>query len=216
MSIPINAAEISDRDLDRLVRSIHRDPENEDACWTWAPWGKVYRGRPATMINGRRIGVCRVLYALEYGVDPGDLDVEHLCARGHLGCVSPKHLALLTKAENSLAPTSRSIAAVNARKTHCSRGHLLAGYNVVPVKSKNGRIGRKCRTCQLMAQRASYRGEHLKRMPYVPSIEIQREDLCLRGHDMAEGSPNVRIRSTGQRVCRACENLRKAQARAAR
>ncbi len=35
----------------------------------------------------------------------------------------------------------------NAAKTHCLRGHELAGENLVMVKGKGGRLYRRCRTC---------------------------------------------------------------------
>jgi len=34
---------------------------------------------------------------------------------------------------------------------------------------------------------------------------------CRKGHSMAEGNPNVRVRGDGQRVCRVCESDRRRQ-----
>lgn len=61
----------------------------------------------------------RVAYYMHVGDVPKGMVVDHAC--GVRNCVQPSHLRLLTPKENSL--DSRSPAAINARKTHCSMGH---------------------------------------------------------------------------------------------
>lgn len=63
---------------------------------------------------------------------PG-LVIDHLCRNKK--CVNPKHLEAITSGENVLRGVGPT--AMNARKTHCMRGHKLLG-----------KVGsRSCQTC---------------------------------------------------------------------
>lgn len=62
----------------------------------------------------------RVAYFFEFGDIPKDMVIDHICGNRH--CVEPSHLRAVTKRENALH-NSRSIAAINAQKTHCVNGH---------------------------------------------------------------------------------------------
>lgn len=80
------------------------------------------------------------------GPVPEGKQIDHLCR--NRACINPEHLEAVTSRENTLrgfGPT-----AVNARKTHCPRGHPLSDGNVLVDK----RGHRCCRTCQLAHEKA--------------------------------------------------------------
>jgi len=45
-----------------------------------------------------------------------------------------------------------------------------------------------------------------------PQNPLKRRAVCRAGHSLLPGDPNVRVRQDGQRVCRACESSRRAEA----
>lgn len=83
----------------------------------------------------------RFLYQLAFGKLPKGTHVDHLCR--NRSCINLSHLEPVTIRENILRGVG--VAAVNARKTKCKRGHPLSGYNLIP----NG-CGRGCRECKLI------------------------------------------------------------------
>lgn len=81
---------------------------------------------------------------------PDGLQIDHFCARRR--CVNTAHMRVVTCRENTLAEHSDSPAGVNARRTHCIRGHLLEGANL--IRKKDGH--RECRECRRAYDRAAY------------------------------------------------------------
>ncbi len=73
------------------------------------------------------------------GPIPDGLYVDHLCRTP--ACINPAHMELVTNGENVLRGVCP--AALNARKTHCKRGHPLDGANLRILVSG----GRNCREC---------------------------------------------------------------------
>ncbi len=73
-------------------------------------------------------------------------------------CINPEHLEAVTQKENIL----RGIGApaVNARKTHCPRGHPFDGDNLY-VKPNGDRQCRICRSVQSKRNNRRFR-ERLK------------------------------------------------------
>lgn len=70
-----------------------------DECLIW-PFGKL-QSRPTTNIRGHATSVCRIICERIYGPAPTDThEAAHSCGKGHLGCVSPKHLRWANPAEN--------------------------------------------------------------------------------------------------------------------
>ncbi len=119
----------------------------DDGCWEWtgARWGgygSIWTGAGQSVTRAHRAS-----YEMLVGPIPEGMVLDHLCR--NTGCVRPDHLEAVTDAENTRR--GESFAAINARKTHCKRGHELAGDNL--KITKNGR-GRECRTCGEMMRRA--------------------------------------------------------------
>ncbi len=127
-----------------------------DGCWLWLAgcfsdgYGCFWDGE-----GNRRAH--RVSYELYVGAIPDDLELDHLC-RVTI-CVNPRHLEPVTSKINSLRGIG--FAAVNARKTHCSKGHPYGGDNLGPDTGR-----RRCRACgreQTRAYRAKHAGDDAMR-----------------------------------------------------
>lgn len=125
---------------ERLPRSfwakVH--PEPNTGCWLWA--GDIAPNGYGHSINGQ--GAHRRLYVATVR-EIGKLQLDHLCRER--SCVNPAHLEPVTGRVNTLrSPTAP--AAINARKTHCRKGHALAGINLHAGYSARGQ--RVCRICR--------------------------------------------------------------------
>lgn len=114
-------------------------------CWLWnGPLDKDGYGTFYLRRRGRRAH--RVGWFLLNGPIPEQMVVNHVCKQR--SCVNPQHLQIVTPRENSLRD-SQSPAAVNARKTHCPKGHP---YDRVHG-SGGGKKQRVCSECQRDKQR---------------------------------------------------------------
>lgn len=128
---------------ERIRRMVQLD-DNE--CWVWQgrPKNSGY-GQMTVRDDGamRTILAHRASYETFVAAIPDGNQLDHLC-RVRL-CVNPAHLEPVTPRQNvhrsPIAP-----AAVNARKTHCPKGHEYTPENT----SFNGprKTWRLCRTCQ--------------------------------------------------------------------
>lgn len=121
-------------------------------CWLWAAqrdkdgYGRFRPGGKANSLPAHRIA-----FALFYGWWPPE-HTDHLCDTP--ACIHPLHLKAATARENVLR--SRGLAAVNAAKTECKRGHPLAGGNLHLKVNKRGNVSRRCQRCHRDAARAAY------------------------------------------------------------
>lgn len=96
-----------------------------DGCWRWLKYINQW-GYGAFKVGRRTVQAHRFMYELMVGPIPPGLHIDHLC-RNH-SCLNPDHLEAVTKRENTLRGFSN--AAMNARKTHCVRGHEFTPENI--------------------------------------------------------------------------------------
>jgi hypothetical protein len=117
-----------------------------DQCWEWR--GARDPNGYGTFTVARKVThfAHRYAYELFVGPIPEGLVIDHLCR--NRGCINPTHMEPVTNAENVLR--GEGPTAVNARKTHCKRGHPFDDVNTY-VYAK----GRACRMCHQLRQRAA-------------------------------------------------------------
>lgn len=126
--------ELTEKDKKRFFSKIRI---HENGCHLWV--GVTDRaGYGQFKLNYRQEKAHRVAYFLHHGQIDKTLTIDHLCA--YKSCVNPNHLRLVSIRENVLA--SNNAAAINAKKTHCKRGHEFTPENT--GKSKKGRYCIKC------------------------------------------------------------------------
>lgn len=135
---------------------------NSIPCWEWtaAKSKKGYAEFYTMFSDGiiRTHSAHRSIYEIFVSTIPSELECDHLCRVRH--CVNPAHMEPVTPRENFLRGQSPS--AINARKTHCIRGHELLGNNLMPTR----RAERTCRICFNQGERDRYKrltSEQLKR-----------------------------------------------------
>ena len=123
-------------------------PQDLSKCWEWVATKQGGYGRFLAKTAHR--------FAYEYlkGPIPAGLTVDHLCR--NRACQNPDHMQLVPILENvrrGFAPN-----AINARKTHCHRGHEFT-----PENTKHRYDGyRECRICHNHANAKSKMRKRLK------------------------------------------------------
>ena len=120
----------------------------DNGCVVWT--GHLIKGGYGqTRVDGRMVLLHRLAYEAFVGPIPEGHQVHHEC--GLPACVNPVHLRAVT-ARQHMALTPASITAQQTQQTHCKRGHLLEGDNLV----SDGKGGRKCRACHRATNLASW------------------------------------------------------------
>lgn len=115
----------------------------EDGCWQWT--GGTARGYGRFCANYKMHNAHRWSYEFSVGPIPAGLQLDHLCR--NTMCVNPAHLEPVTPQENTLR--GHTLAAANAAKTHCPKGHPLSGANLYVTP----RGYRDCRACRRESSR---------------------------------------------------------------
>ena len=132
--------------IERFLNFVNKT----ETCWMWTGT-KVTGGYGSFSLKGKSVRAHRFAYEFYKGKIPEGLTIDHLCIVPP--CVNPDHLEAVTMRENTLRGTS--FAAINAKKTHCIRGHL---FNYITSQGYRG-----CRTCQrILNRRAEARRPHRK------------------------------------------------------
>ncbi|MFD9947704.1 HNH endonuclease [Nonomuraea sp. NPDC059023] len=146
---------VANRWLSRVnvAGSVPQHDPNLGRCWHW-DGGTNKRGYAVISVGGRPELLHRILYPTFHGPIPDGWQVDHLCHHHdwchegdtcrHRSCANPSHWYAKTGWDNNRR--SGSPTAVNARKTHCWRGHSLTGDNVLSRGDRPGH--RECRTCR--------------------------------------------------------------------
>jgi len=107
-------------------------------CWLWKG-GTSKKGYGRFWQNGRSVAAHRFSYELVRGKIPEGKQIDHLCRRHN--CVNPAHLEVVTPRENLMR--GETLAAANAAKTHCPKGHQFTESNTYYTSAKR----RLCKTC---------------------------------------------------------------------
>lgn len=128
---------------ERLARLIDKCGPVVDSglgpCWQWH--GAISASGYGTFQPQKvTVGAHRFVYELHNGTVPAGLHLDHLCR--NRACVNPGHLEPVSCKENVLR--GEGLAAANARKTHCKRGHEFTTENTY-VKPGGRRVCKECR-----------------------------------------------------------------------
>lgn len=115
--------------FERAVQGIRERVEiDANGCWIW-PGSKLPKGYGTIGIKGRTRYTHRVIFESAHGQIPTGTQIDHLCRQP--SCCNPEHLEAVTPAENTRRGLSSTLArARRGKKTHCPRGHVLAGDNL--------------------------------------------------------------------------------------
>lgn len=125
---------------DPIVRLKRDVAYTASGCWIYNGKDPCSSGYQRWYVGGKRYLVHRWTYEHFVGPIPDGHQIDHLCRVPP--CCNPEHLRPLTPRQNALlSPTAAP--AVNARKTHCKRGHLFDKTNT--RIERNG--ARQCRAC---------------------------------------------------------------------
>ena len=117
-----------------------------DDCWNW-PWCKTPAGYGQIRVDGRNDYAHRVYYKRLRGAIPQGHQIDHLCR--NRACCNPAHLEAVTERENQRRGLGWS--GINARKTHCPRGHE---YTTENTDGRPSRYGRWCKACKRLSDKA--------------------------------------------------------------
>lgn len=94
-----HAGRVANGEPDRFLREEVLTYDG-DECIFW-PYAHDGHGYPRMNVDGKLVGVHRMVCKEVNGPPPGDdYDAAHSCGKGHLGCLTKRHLSWKTRSEN--------------------------------------------------------------------------------------------------------------------
>jgi len=126
-----------------IERTLAGMDVTDDGCWLPRRVA-TQTGYVMVWDHGRFRLTHRVMYEGLVGPIPDGMTLDHLCR--NRACCNPEHLEPTTIRENTLRGEAAS--AINARKTHCLRGHAFDSANTYVWRGH-----RQCRACNAMRAR---------------------------------------------------------------
>lgn len=150
---------------ERIESNVAKCPVT--GCWFWL--GAIRNGYGVISVNDKAKSVHRVAYGVFRESIPAGLHIDHKCRQR--SCCNPDHLEVVTAKQNVLR--GEGLSANNARKTHCKRGHALAGENLL---RRNG--VRNCRLCRnRMQQQRKERDRRFYNEGYQDGLQAARNGV---------------------------------------
>lgn len=131
-----------------LEKFLDRISFHESGCWEWTGAGHGL-GYGMFSLGKRFTAVLAHRWSYEFFVDdiPQGKVIDHLCRNRK--CVNPDHLEPVTIGENVMR--GETLAAQNAARTHCVRGHPFDEANTYMQQGRRG-----CRECRRLRLRKAY------------------------------------------------------------
>ena len=193
-----------------LQRLVSRSKRTKNGCLEWTGWCTA-PGYGSTAFHDATIPPHRLVAILAViGPIPDGMQVLHSC--DNPPCMNPRHLSLGSGQENMQQAVERG-RHYEAEKTHCDRGHELAGEN---VRHENGR--RHCNVCARARHRinAGWPEDLAYSVPkgQMPAglkrgkPPIRRKhgsSHCTKGHELSGGNRYVTPKK--QIECRKCRQI---------
>lgn len=130
-------------DLERWIARLV--PEGE--CLVWPGFRLRGYGRCSSPIGEQLVH--RIVYHLAFGPIAPGMQIDHLCR--NRACARPEHLEAVTAEENNRRRDEANGTGIF--KTECVNGHPLVGENLKIASGRDGRLRRRCRTCDRDTQR---------------------------------------------------------------
>lgn len=132
--------------------------KSPNGCWEWTAYiserGYAKFSFPHNGYKTRPGNAHRYSYEKYIGKLRKGMTIDHLCRNRK--CVNPKHLEQVSWQENLLR--GEGIPAINAKKTHCKRGHEFTKANTRIITKIHHKSGKKyklrsCKICEMIRQR---------------------------------------------------------------
>lgn len=115
--------------------------DQESGCWNFTGSRRLGYGRIQN--KGANLTTHRVAWEMWNGPVPAGYQLHHECRNE--ACCNPEHLTPVTPRTHAVDLTPGHIAARNASKTHCPKGHPLVKGNLNRAVLREGR--RRCLIC---------------------------------------------------------------------